>query len=121
MESSPLWYRDRLLLFHSHRVDTPKPDLDAMYLFLKDPVTGKSWAASARHSLGSAFVAGSRIHVFAAEHSGSDWFHDIDHFWSDDLTHWTREPAIQRAKDEHLLNSSICRDEQDISMAYESD
>ena len=121
MESSPLWYRDRLLLFHSHRVDTPKPDLDAMYLFLKDPATGQNWPLRRSPLAGLRLCRRSRIHVFAAEHSGADWFHDIDHFWSDDLTHWTREPAIQRAKDEHLLNSSVCRDDAGFLMAYESD
>ena len=121
MESSPLWYQGRLLLFHSHRVDTPRPDLNAMYLFLKDPATGRELCRfGPRHSLGSALVVGQRIHVFAAEHSGNDWFHDIFHFWSDDLVHWKREPAIARSGGEHLLNSSVCRDDQGYLMAYES-
>lgn len=122
MESSPLWYRGRLLLFHSHRVDTPRSDLNAMYLFLKDPATGRELSRfGQRHSLGSALVAGERVHVFAAEHSGNDWFHDIFHFWSDDLVHWNREPAIQRTGGEHLLNSSVCRDDSGYLMTYESD
>jgi hypothetical protein len=121
MESTPIWYRGRPLMFHSHRVDVPKPDLDAMYLFIEDPATGRELTRfGARHSLGSAFVAGDRVHVFAAEHSDGDWFHDIAHFWSDDLTHWTRAPAVTRSGKEHLLNSSVCRDEAGYLMAYES-
>lgn len=121
MESTPLAYRGKLLMFHSHRVDVPKPDLSKMYLFLEDPATGKELARfGERHSLGSALVVGDTIHVFAAYHSDNDWFHDIHHFWSSDLKHWQREPAILR-EGEHLLNSSVCRDEQGYLMACESD
>jgi hypothetical protein len=121
MESTPLVYGGKLLMFHSHRVDTPKSDLGQMYLFLADPATGKELARfGQRHSLGSALVVGDTIHVFAAYHSDSDWFHDIHHFWSSDLKNWHRELAIAR-QGEHLLNSSVCRDEQGYTMAYESD
>lgn len=122
MESSPLWHRGRLLMFHSHRVDVPKPDLSRMYLFLADPESGKELARfGQRHSLGSALVEGDTIHAFAAWHSDDDWFHDIYHFWSDDLKTWHRELAIAREGGEHLLNSSVCRDEHGYLMAYESD
>jgi hypothetical protein len=122
MESTPLWYRGQLIMFHSHRVDVPKPDLSRMYLFLADPATGKELARfGERHSLGSALVDGETVHVFAAYHSDDDWFHDIYHFWSDDLKIWQREPAIAREGGEHLLNSSVCRDEQGFLMAYETD
>ena len=121
MESTPLVYKGRRLMFHSRRVDTPKPDLSQMYLFLVDRETGKELTRfGARHSLGSAFVHGDEIHVFAADHSDNDWFHDIYHFRSTDLKTWTREPAIRREGNEHLLNSSVCRDEQGFLMAYES-
>jgi hypothetical protein len=122
MESTPLVYQGREMLFHSRRVDTPKSDLSQMYLFLVDQKSGKELTRfGARHSLGSAFVDGDAIHVFAAEHSDNDWFHDIHHFRSTDLKNWTREPAIRREVGEHLLNSSVCRDEQGYLMAYESD
>ena len=121
MESTPILFRGRSLLFHSRRVDTPRPDLDQMYLLLADESTGNELTRfGARHSLGSAFVDGGRVHVFAAAHSGTDWFHDIDHFWSDDLVTWRQETAITRAGNEHLLNSSVCRDERGFLMAYES-
>jgi hypothetical protein len=121
-ESSPLWYRGRLLMFHSHRVHGPQPDLSRMYLFLADPESGKELVRfGERHSLGSALVEGDTVHAFAAWHSDNDWFHDIYHFWSDDLKTWHRELAIAREGGEHLLNSSVCRDEQGYLMAYESD
>jgi hypothetical protein len=121
MESTPLVYKGQRLMFHSRRVDTPKSDLDQMYLFIVDQATGKELTRfGARHSLGSAFVDGDEIHAFAANHSDSDWFHDIYHFRSPDLKNWTRELAIAREGNEHLLNSSVCRDEQGFLMAYES-
>ena len=121
MESTPLVFRGRRLMFHSRRVDVPKPDLDQMYLWIADQATGKEVARfGARHSLGSAFVWGDEVHVFAAEHSENDWFHDIYHFRSADLKTWTRTLAIRREAGEHLLNSSVCRDERGFLMAYES-
>ena len=76
-----------------------------------------------RHSLGSAFVKGDTVHAFAAEHGRnlSEWFGDIYHFSSTDLKTWRRELAIGRETGEHLLNSSVCRDEEGYLMAYESD
>ncbi len=121
MESTPLVYKGRRLMFHSHRVDVPKPDLSQMSLFIVDQETGKELTRfGARHSLGSALVHGDEIHVFAADHSENDWFHDIYHFHSADLKTWTRKPAIRREGSEHLLNSSVCRSEQGFLMAYES-
>jgi hypothetical protein len=122
MESTPLLFQGRRLMFHSRRVDVPKPDLSQMYLFLVDSQTGKELSRfGARHSLGSAFVHGDEVHVFAAEHTENDWFHDIYHFRSRDLKTWTRKLAIPREGKEHLLNSSVCRDDQGFLMAYESD
>ena len=122
MESTPLVYHGKLLMFHSRRVDVPKPDLSQMVLLLADPTSGREIVRfGQRHSLGSAFVEGDTIHVFAAYHSDKDWFHDIDHFSSSNLKDWKQEPAIAREAGEHLLNSSVCRDEQGFLMAYESD
>jgi hypothetical protein len=121
MESTPLLYKGRRLMFHSRRVDTPKPDLSQMVLFLVDQETGQELTRfGARHSLGSAFVRGDEIHVFAADHTENDWFHDIYHFRSTDLKTWTRDLAIPREGNEHLLNSSVCQDEHGFLMAYES-
>ena len=121
VESTPLVYQGRQLLFHSHRVDVPQPDLEQMYLLVTDHDSRKELTRfGQRHSLGSAFVDGDTLHVFAANHVDNDWFHDIHHFWTNDLQSWQREPAIPRAGDEHLLNSSVCRDDRGYLMAYES-
>jgi hypothetical protein len=122
MESTPLVYKGQRLMFYSRRVDVPKPDLGQMCLLIVDQASGKELTRfGVRHSLGSALVHGDEIHVFAAEHSDSDWFHDIHHFRSTDLVHWSREIAIRREGKEHLLNSSVCQDAQGFLMAYESD
>ena len=124
MESTPILYKGRLLWFHSHRVDRPQPDLGQMHLLIRDPATGEELSRFGRcHSLGSALVDGETVHAFAAEHGRklNEWFGDIDHFSSTDLKTWRRELAIGRENGEHLLNSSVCRDEQGYLMAYESD
>ena len=121
MESTPLLYKGRRLLFHSRRVGGANVDLDQTYLFIVDMETGKELPRfGQRHSLGVAFVDGDQINVFAAEHTENDWFHDIYRFASTDLKNWKRELAIPRAGNEHLLNSSVCRDPQGYLMAYES-
>ena len=58
--------------------------------------------------------------MFAADYTENDWFHDIYHFRSADLKRWSRELAVPREGGEHLLNSSVCQDEQGFLMAYES-
>ena len=124
MESTPILYKGRLLWFHSHRVDRPQPELGQMYLLLRDPATGEEVSRFGQHhSLGSALVEGDTVHAFAAEHSRNlkEWFGDIYHFSSTDLKTWQRDLAVGREGSEHLLNSSVCRDEQGYLMAYESD
>ncbi len=121
MESTPVVFQGRTLLFHSHRVDVPQPDLTQMYLLITDHDSHQELSRfGAQHSLGSAFVDGDTLHVFAANHVENDWFHDIQHFWTTDLRNWQHELAIPRAGDEHLLNSSVCRDDRGYLMAYES-
>jgi alpha-L-fucosidase len=125
METTPIWFQGRLLSMQSHREDLPKPNLDAMHLLIRDMATGEDLSHfGQRHSLASAFVEGDTLHVFAAEHGEKpeQWFTDIYHFSTTNLKDWNREPAIRRAEGEgHLLNSSVCRNEQGYLMAYESD
>ncbi len=66
---------------------------------------------------------GDVLHVFAARHpEGKNWFEPIEivHLKTRDLETWTEMPAI-RADNEHLLNSSVCRDGDGYLMAYETD
>jgi len=120
MESTPIVFQCRALMFHSHRADGDHKK--ATYLMVCDPASGQELTRfGENHSLGCAFVDGDTLHVFAAEATADDWFHDIFHFSTQDLKTWKRELAIPREGKEHLLNSSVCRDEQGYLMAYESD
>lgn len=132
VEATPLWYQGRQMLFCSRRPFADHAKIaDQMYLYVRDIGEAGQTGASdppreltrfgPRHSLGCAFVEGDVLHVFAPEQTANDWFHDIHHFSTSDLKAWKRELAIPRAGGEHLLNSSVCRDEQGYLMAYESD
>ena len=123
-ESTPLVFQGRRLLFGSRRVfgKSHSDGFEGMYLLLRDEADGRELARFGQHhSLGSAFVDGDTLHVFAADGPKNDWFQNIYHFSSTDLKNWKHELAIPRVGKEHLLNSSVCRDEQGYLMAYESD
>ncbi|HOX40379.1 MAG TPA: hypothetical protein PL033_20545 [Candidatus Brocadiia bacterium] len=121
MEVTPVIFKGRPLLMMSRRSGGSNVDLEHTYLYIRDLITGSeiSRFASA-HSFGCAFVNGDELNVFAAEYSADDWSKDIFRFSTTDLKEWKREPAIMRQGDEHLFNSSVCRDEQGFLMAYES-
>ena len=121
MESTPVLYKGRPMLLTSRREASETPSLANMYLFILDLDTGKQTARLAEgHSFGSAFVNGDEFNVWGTEYTEKDWTHDIYRFSSSDLKEWKRELAIARDGDEHLFNTSVCRDEQGYLMAYES-
>jgi hypothetical protein len=124
MENTPIIYNGRPMLVLNHRDDTKnKTDgyVASMYCYLKDLATGNEIARFGEgYSFVNAFVDGKRLHVFASQGSNHDWFQSINHFWSDDLKTWKKEPAIAKQGDEHLFNCSVCRDPQGYLMAYES-
>jgi hypothetical protein len=110
-------------LFESYRA-SPETTYGNMYLQLKNLDTGAySNPFAYGFSLGCAFVAGTQINVFASDRTSDDWFHDIYRFTSTNGTNWTRSagPVVARSGGEHLLNSSVCQDDQGYLMAYESD
>lgn len=124
MENTPLQYKGRLLLLMNRRDDT-KSEKDgyrnSMYGYFIDLRTGEEFGRfAAGHSFVNGYVEGDRLHVFASQGTDRDWFQSIDHFWTDDLKTWQQEEAIHKAPDEHLFNSSVCRDDQGYLMAYES-
>lgn len=124
VESTPMVYQGRELLFCCRRPFGPTHAavFDRMYLFVRGVSDDKEIVRfGEHHSLGSALVDGNTVHAFAAEGPKDDWFHNIYHFSSSDLKTWKRELAIVREDKEHLLNSSVCRDEQGFLMAYETD
>ena len=58
--------------------------------------------------------------MFATANTNKEWTKDIHRFHSTDLKSWKQEVAIRRDGDEHLFNTSVCRDEHGYLMAYES-
>ncbi|MCE5266756.1 MAG: hypothetical protein LLG00_02585 [Planctomycetaceae bacterium] len=125
MENTPLEFGGRTLLALNYRDDT-KNHTDgykkSMYLYLRDLATGREVARFGHgHSFVSALVDGPKLHVFASEGTDRNWFQSIYHFSSTDLKTWKRELAVPLEGDEHLFNSSVCRDEAGYLMAYESD
>lgn len=128
-ETTPIFFQGRQLLVQCTLWGSSQPDPNALVILIHDPATGEELARfGQRHGLASALVEGDTVHVFATEclpaPSGiakDNWFQDIYRFSSTDLKNWKRELALPRSGDEHLLNSSVCRDEQGYLMAYESD
>jgi hypothetical protein len=122
METTPFLYQGRQILFESYR-GWPGLDPNTMNLQLKDLQTGLVTSTFGQgYSLGCAYVNGNEINAFAAQMTSTDWFHDIYRFASTDGgATWKQSLAIARSGGEHLLNSSVCKDNQGYLMAYESD
>ncbi len=122
METTPVLWQGREILFSAFREKGIGYTEEQLYLFLADLKTKERLTRfGAKHSLACAFVDGDVFHVFAAyQPTKESWFTDINHFKSTDLKNWETIPAL-KAENEHLLNSSVCRDEQGYIMAYESD
>jgi hypothetical protein len=126
MECTPVVYKGQYLMLRSHRVDTPRSDVSQMYLMITDGVTGKEQSRfGRRHTFLSALVEGDVLHVWATEYAddkAEEWpTRENYHFWTTDLKTWNRELALRREGDEHICNTSVCRDEKGYLMAYDSD
>lgn len=116
-ETTPIVFQGKPLLYATNSV--------AMSLSLKDLGTGEVISTFGTdgdgYSLGSAFVSGDQINVFAAKYSTTDWTQDIYRFTSTDGKNWTNPTlAVARSNGEHLFNSSVCWDGRQYVMAYES-
>jgi hypothetical protein len=128
-ETSPILFQGRQLLVQCTLWGGPQPNPDVLEIMIRDPATGEEITRfGKRYGLASAFVDRETVHVYAADCKPTTgridkdtWFQNIYHFSSTDLKTWQRELAIPRSGDEHLLNSSVCRDEQGYLMAYETD
>lgn len=123
MENTPVIFEGRPLLVMNHRDDT-KANTDEyaknMHLVIRDLTTGNEISRFGEgHSFANAFLEGKELNVFASQ-GDRDWFHGIYRFRSTNLTNWQRESAIPTEGDEHLFNTSVCRDDQGFLMAYES-
>ncbi len=120
MENTPVVFRQRPMLVQNERSIKPEEQEQA-YLFVQDMVTGQEVARlGIGFSFVSAFVHGDELNVFGTVNTNKEWTKDVYRFWSNDLKSWKREVAIRREGDEHLFNTSVCRDGQGYLMAYES-
>jgi len=125
MENTPVMYDSRLLLVSNHRPGGGKAKGKDAYLYIEDLQTGQEAARFGEgHSFVSAFVNGDELNVFALEFSDFGQVmnsNGIDRFTTKDLKNWKTEKVILPEGDEHLFNSSVCRDDKGFLMAYESD
>ncbi|MFA6242905.1 MAG: hypothetical protein WC655_18340 [Candidatus Hydrogenedentales bacterium] len=122
MENTPVTYRGRPLLVQNRRSNKNGPEQDDADLFIQDLVTGQEVARLGKgFSFVSALVNGDEMNVFGTVNTSKEWTKDVYRFWSTDLENWKRELAVARKDaDEHLFNTSVCRDGQGYLMAYES-
>lgn len=117
METTPILYHGQQFLLENYRDDNTA----SLYQRLKNLTTGGySTAFGNGFSLGCAYVNGDQINVFASK-ATSDWFSDIYRFTSTNGVDWSAPTLAVPRSNEHLLNSSVCKDNQGYIMAYESD
>jgi hypothetical protein len=125
MENTPIIFNSQLLLIANHRPGGAYAKGKDAYLYIENLQTGQEVARfGTGHSFVSAFVNGPELNVFALEFSDFGKImnsNGIDRLLSTDLTTWKQEKVIFPEGNEHLFNSSVCRDEQGFIMAYESD
>ncbi len=130
MECTPFIFKGRQLMLGCFRPSTDcgfAPETN--YLAIYDLKDGRELVRfGQRHSLACAIVDGDVVHVFASDSKGrpatitdDNWFQNVQHFSSTDLKTWKRNLAVPREGGEHLLNSSVCRDDHGYLMAYETD
>ncbi|MBO7679093.1 MAG: hypothetical protein J6S75_05425 [Thermoguttaceae bacterium] len=129
-ETTPfLWKGRELLLGSVHKPDAATHG-EQLVLIIADARTGEIVSRFGEcYSMSCAFAEGDTLHVFAAKMPETEnwdndslhyWFTDIVHFKTTDLKNWTLTPAVSR-DNEHLLNSSVCRDGDGYLMLYETD
>jgi len=120
MENTPVVFHDRPVLVANWR-STNKDDQEQVYLFIQDLITGEELARFGKgFSFVSGFVNGEEMNVFGTENTNTEWTKDIYRFWSTDLKSWRQAKVVTRQGDEHLFNTSVCRDNEGFVMAYES-
>lgn len=121
MENTPVIFKGRLLLVQNYRPPKADQQESGSYLFIDDLATGQQIARfGTGFSFVSALVNGNEMNVFAVGNTNKNWTTDVFRFWSTDLKTWKQEKVISRDGDEHLFNTSVCRDDQGYVMAYES-
>ena len=121
MENTPVIFKGRPLLVQNYRPLKADQQESGSYLLIDDMTTGQEIARFGRgFSFVSALVNGDELNVFGTVNTNQEWTKDVFRFWSSDLKTWRQELAITRDGDEHLFNTSVCKDDQGYVMAYES-
>jgi len=120
MENTPVLYQGRPLLVQNRR-STKREEQEKADLFIEDLVTAQEVAKlGTGFSFVSAIVHGDEMNVFGTVNTNEEWTKDVYRFSSADLKCWRQELAIARdGPDEHLFNTSVCRDGEGYLMAYE--
>lgn len=125
MESTPVCFDSRLLLVSNNRPGGAEAKGEDAYLYIDDLRTGIEVVRFGKgHSFVSAFVNGPELNVFSLEFTDFGRVMNstgIDRMTTTDLKVWKSEKVILPEGDEHLFNSSVCRDKKGFLMAYESD
>ena len=121
MENTPVFFNSRLLLVANYR---PPEEKDS-YLYIDDLQTGTEIIRfGAAHTFVSAFVNDKELNIFALDFSetGKAWSKNgISRLWTTDLKNFKTEKVLLPDGDEHLFNTSVCRDDKGFVMAYESE
>jgi len=125
MENTPVLLNSRLLLVSNNRPGGADAKGKDAYLYIDDLQTGKEVARFGQgHSFVSAYAEGNELNVFALEFTDFGIKMNstgIDRLTSTDLKTWKTEKVILPDGNEHLFNSSVCKDDTSYLMAYESD
>ncbi|MBW8325095.1 MAG: hypothetical protein K0M50_10065 [Prolixibacteraceae bacterium] len=125
MENTPVVFQSRLLLVANNRPGGGDAKGEDAYLYIDDLQTGKEVARFGQgHSFVSAYVNDGELNVFALEFTDFGRVMNstgIDRLMTSDLKTWKTEKVIVPEENEHLFNSSVCRDDKGYVMAYESD
>ena len=122
MENTPVIYKGRPLLVQNYRSPKVDEQESGSYLFIEDLATGQEVARlGTGFSFVSALVNADEMNVFGTVNTNREWTKDVFRFWSTDLKTWKQEQVIVREnKEEHLFNTSVCRDDSGFVMAYEA-
>ncbi len=125
MENTPFVWGNRLLIVSNYRPGGAEAKGKDAYLYIDDLQNGMEVARFGEgHSFVSAFVNGNELNVFALEFTDFGRVMNstgIDRLVTTDLRNWKTEKVILPEGNEHLFNSSVCRDDKGYVMAYESD
>ncbi len=125
MENTPVIFGSKLLLVSNYRPGGADAKGKNAYLYVDDLQTGNELTRFGKgHSFVSAFVSGAELNVFSLEFTDFGRImnsNGIDRMTTSDMKTWKTEKVILPEGDEHLFNSTVCRDDHGFIMAYESD